>query len=339
MNLQDLMEKLFIETGHPDTGSDRPDYLFQQYKDCLNTAQDEIAATCAPSMEHLIRETTLSIIGGTQDYMLGDWVQRPLSMWTQDIFAHKVRFRRPGTADRDGSRNTVLVPYVLGPYMCSLLPRTNVPALSGAAGSSTGATATEGALTVVFGASNAVLTAAVVGRMLRLNGESADYLITAQDGSHTVTVDRPIVSRVRGLGVSNLGPGYAATTCRWEIGPVGRFQLRFLPTPKDSSTLFLRYMAYPRKLIHLSDTPELQEDMHYLIWKGALRAVSATKQNDPMYQMYTNEYATAIALLKASDIDDTDSSDGPHVEMLGDDVPLGVVPGTYSRFGGGRFGY
>lgn len=338
MNFQDLQEKLFYETGHPDTGADRPDYLVQQYRDALNTAQDEIAATCAPSMDHLIREAALAIVSGTQDYLLGDWVQRPLSMWTEDQFAHKVRFRKALSADRDGLRNTVLVPYVLGPYEVVLLPRTNAAALSNGQGVNNGATATEGGAQIGIGSNNAVLTSAVVGRMVRLNGEAADYKIVSVN-SRTITIDRPIVSRIRGLGTTNVGAGYAENTTRWEIGPVGRFQVRFLPMPNMASNVKFRYMAYPRKMLSASDTPELQEDMHHLLWKGAMRALGATKQNAAMYQQYTQEFADAISLLKASDMDDVDSNDGPHCEMLGDNIPVGVLPGTYSRYGGGRYGY
>ncbi len=339
MNFQDLLEKLFIETGSPDTGASRPDYLLQQYKDALNTSQDEICATCAPSLEHLIREDSIQVVGGTSDYMLGDWCQRPLSMYTKDVLAHKILFRRPKAADRDGSRNTVLVPYTFGPYMVTLLPRTKTPFLSGAAGSGTGIAITEGATTAVIGGSNAVLTSAVVGRMLRVNGEAEDYQIISQNGVRTMTLDRPVISRMRGSGTSNVGTGYAAATARWEISPVGRFAVQFLPTPIQATTVYFRYMAYPRKLVEPSDTPELQEDMHHLLWKGAMRAIGATKQNDAMYQMYTAEFASAIGLLKASDIDDDDSFDGPDRPWLGDEVQRGIMPGVYSRSGGGNAGY
>lgn len=340
MNYQDLIEKLFIETGYPDTGNTRFDYMLQKYKDALNAAQDEIASTCAPFLDHLVREDTLSVVANTQDYLLGDWVQRPLSMWTDDCFAHKVKFRRPSIADRDGSRNTVLVPYVFGPFQLTLLPRTTMAALGNIAGSTTGAQASEGAQTIVVGTGNANFTSAVIGRMLRLNGEAEDYKITAQNGANTLTVDRPIRSRMRGTGTTNIGAGYAAATCSWTIGPPGRFMIRFLPKPTSASTVKFRYMAYPRKLIETSDVSEIQEDLHHLIWKGALRAIGATKQNQDMYQMYAKEYGEALAVLKASDMDDEDSSEGPWCEVLGDDAPVGRIPGTYSRFGGGgRYGY
>lgn len=336
MNFQDLLEKLFVETGYPDTGNSRPDYLLQQYKDALNVAQDEICATCAPSLEHLIQESTLNVVANTSDYLLGDWCQRPLSLWTEDVMAHKINFRRPKAADRDGSRNTILVPYTFGPYMVTLLPRTSTPALSGASGSSTGASVTNGSTAVTFGSSGPVLTSDLVGRMLKLNGESEDYKITAIT-DHGCTTDRPVIARMRGAGSTNIGADY--TNVRWEIGPVGRFMVRFLPKPTASSTVFFRYMAYPRKMIEPSDTPQMQEDMHHLIWKGAMRAIGATKQNQTMYQMYTNEFAASVQLLKASDIDDDDSADGPNSEWLMDNVQRGVLPGTYSRFGAGQGGW
>ncbi len=169
--------------------------------------------------------------------------------------------------------------------------------------------------------------------MLRLNGESEDYKIVSHDSSHTLTLDKPIRSRMRGLTTTGYGAGYSGV--RWEIGPVGRFALRFLPPPNASLTAYVRYMAYPRKLIQDSDTPELQDDMHHLLWKGALRLVGASKQNDSMYQTYTQEYSAAVSELKMSDQDDVSSDDGPMVERLGDERPVGWQPGLYIRGVGG----
>ncbi len=87
-------------------------------------------------------------------------------------------------------------------------------------------------------------------------------------------------------------------------------------------------MAYPRKLLSLTDEPELQEDMHDLLWMGAMVKMGAQKENDRQYQMWSNEYANAIALLKKSDNDAAASNDGPRVERLDDWIPTGVARGT-----------
>lgn len=337
MNLGDLMEKVFIETGSPDPSSDRPDYVWQRNKDAINTAMDELAATCAPSLQFLTRETTITVLAGQSDYPINDWCQRPLSMWVEGPFATQIEFRKALSADRDGSRNSLLVPLQFGPYQVALLPRTTIPALSNVPGATTGAAATEGTPTVVIGSANAVLTADAVGRMICLNGDAEDYRITAQ-ASRTITVDRAIRSRISGLGVSHVGAGYANTATCWEIGPSGRFMLRFLPAPNAPFTAFVRYMAYPRRMVNLTEKPELQSDMHHLLWKGALRAIGATKQNDAMYQMYTKEFADALANLKASDIDDYSSPDTARVVRLGDERMRARVPGLYSRNGGGWYG-
>lgn len=339
MNLSDLMDKVFVETGYPDPTADKPDYIWQRAKDAVNTAQDEVANTGAPSLEFLTRETTVNVLAGVADYGISDGCQRPLSMWTEGPFASHIKFRKALSADRDGSRNSLLVPLQYGPYQVVLLPRTSAAFLSNKAGATTGVAIAEGALTAVFGSANAILTSAVVGRMLRVNGEAEDYYITAQDGSHTATLDRPVISRVRGAGVSHQGTGYLAANTRWEIGPVGRFQFRFLPAVNAPFTANVRYMAYPRKLIEPSDTPELQEDMHSLLWKGALRAIGATKQNADMYQTYSKEFSDGIAELKASDIDDYSSNDTARVVRLGDERARVRVPGFYSRsHGSGYYG-
>ncbi len=323
MNLQNLLDTIYTIMGYPDTSSSRSDFRFQQCRDLLNTIQNEISATMSPSLYSLIRETTLTVTAGTTDYLINDWCQHPLSM-LESVYGNRINLRRMLSADCDGSRN----PNLQGSNTLNMaveIPRTTDAAYSGAAGSTTGATAAEDATTVTFGASIALGTD-VVGRMLKLNGENNDYKILTRPTAVTVTIDKPIVSRVRSTGTSNIGAGYAAASCKWEIGPKGRFKIRFLPSVGNSPTI--RYMAYPRKLVGLTDEPELQEDMHDLLWQGAVMKLGASKQNETMYQMYANEYKNAIELLKKSDEDEVASEDGPRVERLNDWIPVGIARGT-----------
>lgn len=335
MNFKDMQEEVWKNIGLPDTTTGtRTDARRQTIRDALNQAMADIAATCSPKLDFLIRETTLSVVAGTQDYLIDDRCQRPLSLWTEGQYAHRIDFRKALAADRDGSRNSLYVVGDLGPFQCALLPRTSAATLSNIAAANKGALVVEGAKTCVIGSDNAVLDSSSVGRMLVLNGEDADYLITGVS-SRTITVDKPILARLTGNGVTGTGGGYAEASTSWEIGPAGRFKVRFLPIPTASATVYVRYMAYPRWLVGDSDRPELQKDMHQLIVKGAMKSVASGKQNSESFQLYQVEFERLLTGLKASDVDDYSSDDGPQVETL--DTMAGSrpvrQPGEYRRGG------
>lgn len=331
MNFLDLTDTLRVMTGYPDVASTFRDSRLQQYRDALNATLDEVGAAVAPSYFALQQQSTIVTVAGTATYLINDWSQRILSVYGTDInYTYKLDYIRARNADMSGIRNPNI--QSVGRYAYTDGMRTSTPALSGTAGSGSGATVAEGGTSVVFGSSNATLTSAVVGRMLRLNGEDGDYKILTQDGSHTVTIDRPVKSRLRGDGTSNVGAGYTAATCRWEIGPSGRLQIQILPVPQEVRTLNVRSMMLPRRMLNDSDTPEIQSEYHHLIWKGAMLKVASSKQNTESYQLYTTEYQTALTNFRKSDIDDVESTDSPPMERLRDKSFLGAAPyGTYSR--------
>lgn len=330
MNLQDLIETLYQLTGTPDTANARPDGTFQRYKDLINSTQSKLCAYMHPSMDFLIRDVTLTVVAGTPDYFIDDWCQHPLSL-IESTYGNRISLRRRLNADTDGSRNPNLTGSTTLEQAVNL-SRTTSAVLSNIAGSTTGISATEGALTADIGSGNDVLTNAVVGKMLKFNGESGDYKILSV-ATRTITVDRPIISRVSGIGTTHAGAGYAKASCRWEIGPKGRYKLRFLPSIGNSPTV--RYMAYPRKLLSLTDEPELQEDMHDLLWMGPMMDIGASKENANQFSMWKERWEETLKLLAKSDNDDCASDDGPRVERLCDWVPTGVSRGTDL----GRMGY
>lgn len=319
MNYGELQEEVWRYLGYPDTTTGtRQDFRKQEIRNALNTAYGAILARCAPAVNFMKRETTIAIVAGTQDYLISDWCQRPLSFWTQDTFAHPIDFNRAMEADRDGSRGSNNVAGALGPYEVTLLPRTTDPAYSGAAGATSGAAVTEAATTVVLSTAGLTLTSAVVGRMLKLNGEDDDYKIMTQDGAHTVTVDKPVKGKLSSTGTGGAGTGYAAASTRWEIGPAGRYKLRFLPSPTDTATVYVRYMAYPRRLIGDSDTPEIQSEMHHLIVEGAMERVTQGKQALEWAQSYEARFKDKIAMLQKSDRDEYPGHRVPRVATLDD---------------------
>ncbi len=341
MNFGDLLETLWVATGYPDTGSDRQDMRVQQYRDALNTILDEICASCAPSLFRLIREDTIALVANQSTYTLNDWCARPLSLYTADQQAHKIRYLRPRTADFSGIRNTNYRYPQFGPYTLTDGMRTIGSILdSNVSGLTGGASVAEDSKSVTFpGATGTPWDIpAVIGRKFCFNGEDTDYKVVSTNGSG-LTLDRHVHSRLTGVGVSNQGVGY--TGAPFEISPPGRLQVQILPMPTIPKTINYRYMAHPRRMINLTDTPELDTQYHHLIWKGALRLISAIKQNADQLQAWQAEYGTALAQLQKSDTDETDSDDAPRFETLNDRSALRYdLPGTNRRGGyGSGYGY
>lgn len=335
------MYEMRAATGYPDTASSFPDWRYQQYKDYLNIAHDEFAATCSPKLFGLIRESTVAITAGTGTAILDDWCLRLLELRSaDDAYAYKIPMRRSRGADRDGLRNsnrtassTTGWEYDLPPRSQQALYSSTYPDGSTYVNNLTtyGITVTEGTLVGTV-TSSVTLVAAMVGHMIRFNGESADYkIISINNSAHTITVDRKIRARISGDGTTNAGSGY--TSVSWEISPPQRVKIRILPTPQVSATLPYRYMAQARKLVNLTDSPEIQEEYHHLIWKRALRLVGASKVNADQYKIWQEEGDAAMAMFQKADCDDEDSEDGPNFGMLADDssVGRGAAIGTYTR--------
>lgn len=341
MNLSDLLSEMRAATGYPDTASSFPDWRYQQYKDYLNVAQDEFAATCSPKFFGLIRESTIAITSGSGLATLNDWCQRILELRSaDDAYAYKIPMRRSRTADREGLRNsqrqnssTQAWEYDLPPRSQQALYSSTYPDGSTYQNNLTtyGITVTEGTLVGTV-TSSVTLVAAMVGHMIRFNGESADYKIISIDNSaHTITVDRKIRSRVSGDGTTNVGAGY--TLVSWEISPPQRVIIRIIPTPLTNATLPYRYMAQARKLVNLTDSPEIQEEYHHLIWKRALRLVGASRVNADQYKIWQAEGDAAMAMFQKADCDDEDSEDGPAFGRLSDENvnTRGLPRGTHIR--------
>lgn len=331
MNFGNLLERLWTVTGYPNPSSgNREDWRFQQYKDNINATLDEIVKTNAPRIFSLQRESSFNLVPGTSLYTLDDWVARPLSLYTTDVAAHKLVMIRPRRADANGWRNPFYSFPPLGPYTFTDGMRTSAALVTGASGASTGASCTNGDSAVTLGTSGPTLPtdSTYVGRMVRFNGESNDYKIVST-AAHGITVDRPILGQC--IGVGHTGVGQNLANVRWEISPPGRMRVQVLPMPSTVKTVYYRFAALPRKLVELDDTPEIHEEYHELIWKGALRLVAATKQNAENYGLWAGEFAAAMKALQNADDDEFDSDEGPKREMIADHIPPGILPGTYSR--------
>lgn len=316
MNFADIQEETWRALGILDA-SNRKNWRLQKIKDSINATLNRIA-TSAPSIWDLTQESTFAVVAGTNTYTLNDWCKRPLSLWTEDTWAHKIYLKNPRNADRDGSRNPNLSYGGTGsPWEGVWFPRNTTAAKSGTSGAN-GATVAEGATAVTFGAGGTALAATDVGRMLRFNGESGDYQITAQT-AHGCTVDRPVVSRIqvaKNNKVDGVGAGY--TALRWEIGPPLRYQFKILPTPTIATTVYYRYLMIPRVLIGGDETPQIAEEYHHLLWKGAIKECAMFAEDAQTAAGYTDEFEKQLALLNNQEQDTSDTEDTPNYDMLDD---------------------
>ena len=133
MNVQSLLERLWIATGHRDTQS-RQDWMLQAFLDALNTAQDTLCRECGPNIQYLTREASLLLVSGSKYYTLNDWALHSISLYTEDLAAHQVLMFGQSTADRNGARNSARVVGQFGPYEGCIYQRTTAALASGGAG-------------------------------------------------------------------------------------------------------------------------------------------------------------------------------------------------------------
>lgn len=367
MNFGNILNALLSKTGMPDSANQRYNYRLQDYMDAINSVYNEILRNCHPTHYPIIRERALVVGPGTSapdldadlgypvgappggyltagaraapdgyngEYHLNSWVHTPLEFWTEGPTAHRVVLRRYRNANMEGLRNSNFAPVSLGPYTLSWIPRSTNAFYDFGSGAAVGASAVDDGtnVTVTFGATSNALGATVVGMLLQLNGEDADYRIVTQDGAHSCTVDRPIRSRMDGLMTTN-GRGAGYSNVRWMIRPRGCYKIRLLPAPSASANLYYSSFDLPRRLINNDDTPELGPLDHDLLWKGALRIVAAEKMQDGMYQMWDKEFKEALASVRKATRDEAASEDGPNFETL-DDIANAVTPyapGVYNR--------
>lgn len=326
MNFLNLQNKVFGQIGQPDTGADRTDAQVQDVRDCLNDALQEICATLSPRLFALEREGTVAIVSGTSDYYLNDWCQRPLAF--RDSYGMPITFRRKKNAELEGCYDTQASGSgTIGGFIIVPAPRNSSAYFSAASGSSTGATVANAATSFTTGSSTTLVTGDT-GRMIRFNGEPEDYVFTFVS-AHAGTIDRPFISRMSSIGTTGAGSTY--TNVRFEIGPKLRYKIKLLPSPGTSQTLTYRYMALPRRMVGADDEPELNEEFHHLLWKGALRSIEGAK-GSAKYSIFVQEFSTAIQELMRADDDEAASNEPPPFETLNSDNTLIRVPGTYSRF-------
>lgn len=328
MNRTDLENKCWAYLGFLDS-SRQYDWRRQEIRDGLNQSL-KIIATSAPYLQPLVRESTFVVTPPTAVYTLNDWCQRSLAAWTETAAAHKVRFRNPSIADRDGSRNPNLALGTLGPWEWVWQPRNTTGLFYGLAGASTGCTPVSGSTTVTLnGYTNAAPTSAAIGRMLRINGEYGDYQITGVGGS-SLTIDKPFYARLAmSAGTSQTAQSYS--NVKWEVSPPGRIIGKTLPKPSDTQTTFYRYLALPRMILNADDVPEIPEEYHDLLWMGAFKFLDLKNEKNPQLQGFVREFEKACDDFRAQDTELQDVDEAPFYTTLQQNDLRGLPPDTFTR--------
>lgn len=313
MNLQDI-ENVVWNFSQFQQPASQQDWRRQYIRDMINLSLEKIA-TVIPDQIALWREATLALSPQAgASYSLSDWATRAASFYTSDVAAHKVRLYRPRMADRNNLRNSSLSWTQLGPFAMTIGPNSPAAYRSGIAGASTGASATSGALTVTVNGSPG-FDGTEVGRMLKLNGEYADYMITKVTGN-VLTVDKPIYCRLSTTGRGVTGVGSPYVNVRWDVGPAGRCVVQFLPKPTSLYTQNYRYLVMPRKLLNPDDVPEIRDEYHELLYKGALKELAAFAENTNTWQMFKTEFDDAMQRWMVEDREDQDSEDAVDYDRL-----------------------
>jgi len=321
MNFSNLQEAIWRTLGYHET-TQRRDWERQEIRDALNECLMELSRL-RPYLWGMVAETSIAIVAGTDTYEINDWCLRPISFYTTDQAAHKVAFRHPQNADRDGSRNSNLVWASNGPWQLTWKPHANAAALSGLAASISEAG------TAVTGLSGLGVADAYVNRLIRFKGEDNDYKITAHTNT-TATIDKAHKGTLTGLGTSGAASNYSSV--KWEIGPPQRYRLQILPSPTEARTMYVRYARRPRRLILDDDTPEIPEEFHNVLWRGALTKISFAKKDADYVAAGQQIWTEAKRELMAHDdaeIWDEDDSAFYHSSL--NNHSAAYVPGAYHR--------
>jgi hypothetical protein len=321
LNYNELIETVWDVLGYQDTGT-RIACTLQAIRRAINTSYDE-CAECSFGLEHLIRESSISVVSGTSVYNLDDWCRRLLSLKTLDSEAHKIALHAGKIVDHEGMRDSSIT-LSNGPYDAMRWERTTAAAKSGTVGN----LAEAGTAFTKTGGDD-LTTAADVGRMLRMKGETNDYKITAVGTVNAATIDKAHRGLLTGNGTTLAASSYSSVG--WQVGPPGRLRIKLLPEPSAASTLYYTGVWMPRRLINDEDVPEIPESFHHLLWKGALKYMALRENDMQVAQMWIAEYREALGSYKKRDADEGDD------EVVSPRIVSTLGDGSGRQYDGGAY--
>ena len=300
--------------GIPDE-STIPDYIRQQIKDDLNATLDDIINAVTYPW-HLVRESSFATVAGTSTYTLDEDVKRPLSFWVESSQARKLRFIDPRTLDSDGSKNTSAS--MVYPVQISWYPGTTSAGASGAAGATAGVSITEGSTTVTKTGGTAWTTASHAGKVIRINGEGMDFLVSSVTDSNTLVLNRAYRARLSGIGVTGVGSSLSQVS--WEISPTGMYRVLIKPAPAGAETISFRYLKKHGYLLNSDDVPDLPNEFHRVLLAGAIMRNAKYQEDENGHSSYRDEYGQGIAQFVAQDRTEVDAT-----EQVGYESPIATT--------------
>jgi hypothetical protein len=266
VNRGEMAERVFNEMGFPD--GVLMDATRQNVYDYLNEALDYMMDAHVSYWGHT-RETTISVVADTGTYEISDWCLYPLSIWTQGNSPIQITWQHPEDLDRNGQRGTNATSAGPNPADVEWYEDTRSAAASG-----TDASVAD-AGTAVTKSTGDDFVAAHVGRMIRFGGEGHLYKVGAVGGVNALTLSKAYAARRSGDDQNNTGSNFSSGT--WEIGPPGRVQVRFVPTPSTAVTVYVRYRELHDQLLRDTDSPDYlpRTAQHGLVDYAIMRALDA----------------------------------------------------------------
>lgn len=289
MNFGQMRENLYRDAGKLESGQ-RPNYFRQEVDDALNNALDRIKKSTHFWL-HDVRQTSLSIVAGTELYALDDFCLMPIGFRTEGSLAHYIDFVNVVDVDRSGMRSPDIIEGAYGPYMLTFYPRRHTASKSGTCN------VTENAATVTW-VSGDTFASTDTGKRIRLNGDDKEYVFTYVS-STSGTLDRNYRGMLTGTSATGLSGNLVAGT--FEISPPPVWQVDFEPSPSAAITVYYRYVHRWKHLLHADEVPMLDENWHYAMLLGAKAELHSYFKNPQNEATYEQKFHAAIERMRKSD--------------------------------------
>ena len=291
MNYGMIAESLWRYLGLHSSGQ-RPDYLRQEILENVNAALDELYGR-THWWWHYLDTADLTVVANTTKYELSDYCRLPIGLkltGEDEDFIHFIHFEQ---ADRMGLRNTSFVQSACGPFMWTFTPSRRTA-------TATGTCTVNDASTAVTVANTVTLAAAHVGKVARINGEPADYLISSVNTvANTCVIDRAYQSPRAGKGTSDTGTNRSSVLFEISPGPVWKVEI--VPTPAASMTVPYRFSRRHRYLLDDTDVPEIDRTWVHLLEVGAKRNLCRYVESNKSAE-YTAAFEHGLELMRKANV-------------------------------------
>ena len=295
MNFKAAQEALFRDLGLQ-TSAERKAWQVQEVRDALNWSLSNIFTKCL-YWYNFVRTGTLSFVSGTSGYELGDDCLMPICLWKETDEADKLWFITPEEADRLGLRSTSLYTAAGEPY--------NYTSMQGrhTASKETVVNVSGTAVTYVSGDAFAD---ADVGKRVRINGESADYYVSAHSAPN-ITLNRGYVAPA--TGEAAFSEVTTATSVTLEVSPPPVRKIEIVPAASEAITIKYRYSRRPKYMLADTDVPDALEEEYHQLWVDHARCkIQKFIKDKEAYWIYKKEADAQIIELRSRNVSQMDTA-------------------------------